>query len=608
MKAPLLVLLTLVLGAGLVYFLLAGSGGRGARSAATPSSSPTPPQEAGPEPRPAEPSTRTAPDAAGAGRQASKGGVAPPARSIFEGMVIGDGSPVPGAHLELVVHEVVRASSATDARGRFRLECDPLQSAGQLRVEARGFVTLERNLPGRPAGGTVMLGNLRLHRGQRIEGRVLDAQGGGIAEAVIRVEPYQADSDLLVARGRSGREGRFQVADCPPGTVLVSASAKGFGEVAVTHNPGQPLEIQLEPGAELRVRLLTPGGAPVAGASVLIQPRDGSRSVKREALSDAEGRVTFKELAQREWNVRVTHPEYRTNSRGMVLATGSEERIECIPWPAIEGLVRAPGGGPLPAGTRVQALPASAPSDRVTAFEGGQEIGSDGVYRIGGLRGGDWRVRVTAPGYAPALSGPVRLGIEGTGNAGTVELTSGGTLALLLRCGSTPVAEAGLEIFATEPSPAQLWAFAADSPGATRAARSDPHGLAKFDNQSSGTFWVAIYAEGSPPTKSGPHVVAEGPPGPPVEVQLVAGGRFQGRVLEAGRPVPHAQVRIVDRSGKLGFPLTLVSSEEGRYTSGWLPAGRFLLEAFPPEDPRASSGREEVELAAGEQKSVDIEL
>jgi hypothetical protein len=606
MKALIVALVALLLGAMLVVLLLGGSGGRRGRGAATAPSTPVAAESGVPERSDtSEPAPSVQLTESGV-RQAAEAGSARPARTFLEGTVIGDGAPIPGASLELYVYEELRASGTTDARGRFRLECPPISNASQLRVGARGFVTAERTLPGRPAGGTVMLGNLRLQRGQRIEGRVIDGQGAGISGAEIRIEPYQSGSDLFVAKGQSGAEGRFEVSDCPTGTLLVSARAKGFGEVSVTHSPGQPLEMRLEPGTALRLLVVTPQGSPVAGASVQIQPREPGRTVKREAPTDAEGRVVFEGLAQREWNVRVTHGDYRTNSVGMVRATGAEERLVCVPWPAIEGRVVAPDGKAPPAGTRVQALPASAPSDRITTLEGGQPVAADGTFRVSGLRGGDWRVHVSAPGFAPTLSAPVKVGIEGTIQVGAIELASGGGLSLILRRQSQPVAGAGVEIFATEPSPAQMWAFATDPQGADRAALSDAKGHVRLLNQSAGTIWLAIYAPGSPPTKSGPHVIRDGPEQAPVEVALVPGGRFVGRAFEDGKPLPHALIRILDRSGKLGFPLTLVSAVDGRYTSAWLPPGRYQLEAFTPEDPRSGSGGVEHELAAGEEKNVDL--
>ena len=83
---------------------------------------------------------------------------------MLEGTVIAEGAPIPGANLALLRRDVLLTEAQTDGRGRFRLESSPLASAGTLRVTARGFVSTERSLAAKPAGGTMMLGNLRLLR------------------------------------------------------------------------------------------------------------------------------------------------------------------------------------------------------------------------------------------------------------------------------------------------------------------------------------------------------------------------------------------------------------------------------------------------------------
>ena len=605
MKALTLVVLLVVLGAGVFFFLLDSDGARGRHSerASTPRSASASAPAAG---VPAEvPVADTSADEP-ARRKSVETGAAPDVRLVLEGTAIAEGAPIPGASISLLRHETLLAESSTDARGRFRLECAPLASAGTLRVVARGFVITERNLAAKPSGGTVMLGNLRLLRGQRLAGIVIDSRSAGVPDAEVRAEPLQAGGDLMIARGRTGPDGKFEIGEAPPGSLLVTARAKGFGEASVQHPGTGPLTIQLLPGSDLRIVLRTPRGLPVAGAEVTIQAPNDSRPARRVAESDADGRVLFEGLGSRNWTARVTHPEYRTSGRP-VQATGEEEPIECVPWPAIEGRVRAPGGAAPPPGTRVQALPAAAPSDRLTQIEGGQELRPDGSFRLTGLRAGEWRVRVVAPGFAPTTSPPVKLGIEGDGFAGTIELQSGGSLVFALSLERNPLAGAEIEIFPTRPTPAQLWALAsAKLPG--NRATSGPDGRATLPNLSPGTVWVAIFAEGCPPTSSGPHAVGTGA-GQPIAVELVRGGCVRGRVSrKTGAPVERAQVRIVERAGLLGFPLTLISEGGGVYDSGWLPAGHYSIEAIAPEEQTLRSGTVELDLTAGEQRRLDLQL
>ena len=535
---------------------------------------------------------------------------APDARGILEGTVIGDGAPLPGAKVELHVEERVLGDAQSDEHGRFHLEFPPLTAAGTLRFAARGYVALERVVPARPAGGTTLLGNVRLPHGQRIVGRVVDGRGNPVADAEVRVEPTDPGSDVLVGLGRSGPDGSFAVDDAPPATVAVTVRASGFGEQLVRYTPGaDPFLIRLEPGTTLRLVVRTSRGAPVSGAEVAIQSQNDVRIPKRSKRTDENGRVAFEGLGTRNWTARVSHPDYRP-SGGQFAADGAEHPVQCDPWPAIEGTVRAPEGSTLPPGTRVLALPAATPGDHIGPIEGGAEVAADGHFRLGGLRPGDWRVRAFAPGLAPATSGPVRLGIDGDGFAGTIQLTAGGRLVLSVALDGAPVANAELELLPNEPAPYQLYALQG-SRGSELGRRitSGADGLATFDSLPAGRVWVGVYAEGSPPLSAGPFDVAGDGSAGPSSVRLERGARVAGRVLaKSGAPLDGAQLRILETVKHLGFPLTLASDAEGRYTSAWLPPGRYTIEAFSPQDPTQRSGSTELDLAAGEQRNLDLTL
>lgn len=615
MKGLLLILLALALGSVLVFVAL-DSGGRDSRAgralAPAEARSQRDPADTG---DPAPPREAIGPDIEAQRRQSLTTGAAPGSRGIFEGVVVGDGRPIQGAALELLQRDAVLVEASTDERGRFRLDSKPLTENGTLRIHARGFASLERALPARPGGGTVLLGNLRLLRGQTLVGQVLDGRGKGIPDVTLRAEPPNQGSDVHAAQGRSGPDGRFEILEAPQGTVVVTARARGYGEQVARHTAGSPpLVIRMEPGAEMTVLVHTPRGRPVAGAEVLIQSQGDAQPQKRVGQSDEQGRVHFEGLGAPVWTVRVTHPDYRTAGRSQVRADGTEERVECTPWPAIEGVVRTSGGQPPPPGTRVRALPASAPGDRVGAVEGGLEVAPDGHFRMSGLRAGDWRIHATAPGFAPSLSPPVKLGIEGDGYVGTIELQAGGKLEFQVTMDGTPVAGAEIELFPSLPSPAQLWALSQSRGTAVgRRVTTSTTGRGVLENLSAGMIWVAVFAESCPPTASGPHAVEHGSPSAtqaePVAIQIQRGCRVRGRVLgKGGKPAPRAQIRIVETAGSLGFPLTLACGEDGSYTSAWLPAGGYVVEAFAADDPAIRSGSHPIELEPGEQHQLDLDL
>ena len=90
---------------------------------------------------------------------------------------------------------------------------------------------------------------------------------------------------------------------------------------------------------------------------------------------------------------------------------------------------------------------------------------------------------------------------------------------------------------------------------------------------------------------------------------VVRSGRVHGVVrTKAGTPDANAQLRLLEGARQLGFPLVLASDEEGRYTTGWLPPGRYTLEAFSSADPTLRSGPKEFELLPGTQPEIDLAL
>ncbi len=612
MKALTLLALCLALGVGVLFYLV-NRGGDGRDSA--PRNGAPSAQIAEPDPVPAirTPSVPEEAEPVPAGRLSVESNPPAPARRFLEGVVIGEAAPVQGAHLELVSEADPLAEARTDERGRFRLEYPPPAGALVLRVRARGFVPLERTLGAKPFGGTEILGNVRLVRGTELRGRVVDGRGAGIADAEIAVEPRNSGADVIRARARTGPDGRFELADSPPGQVLVRASARGFGERrvdAVASRDSREIVIALEPGTDLRLLIHAPGGAPIEGAEVSIQSTD-PRAPSRTERSDAQGRVLFEGLSASVWNARVVHSDYRPTGRGQIDANGVELAIECQPWPAITGVVLAPGGSPPPPGTQVFALPASAPGDRIAQSSGGLKVESDGRFRIGGLRPGDWTVRVSAPGFAPVSSQPVRLGIQGDGFAGTLSLQEGARLRLAITLEEKPVAGAEVELQLSPPTPAQLWSLQGSKGAALEGKRwrSGADGSVELSNLAAGKVWVAVFAEGCPPTTGGPYAVANGHTLGPLRVELERGARVRGRVTRSeGGSVGGSQVRVVDRGAGLGLPLTLAADEEGRFSTAWLPAGRYSIEAFVPGNPTLRSGAQEIDLRSGEERELDLGL
>src|SRR5262249_23742731 len=158
------------------------------------------------------------------------------------------------------------------------------------------------------------------------------------------------------------------------------------------------------------------------------------------------------------------------------------------------------------------ALPSSSPGDRMGTLNGGTDVAPDGRFRISGLRPGDWTVHVSAPGYGPTISLPVRLGLDGDGSVGTIPLPPPARLVLALTSAGNPVPGAEVGLSTPPLAPAQLYALAgASEPGPGPRVTSDGAGRATLGELAPGQVWVAIFADGYPPTSSGPHQVSSDP-------------------------------------------------------------------------------------------------
>ena len=171
------------------------------------------------------------------------------------------------------------------------------------------------------------------------------------------------------------------------------------------------------------------------------------------------------------------------------------------------------------------------------------------------------------------------------------------------------MAEAEVEVLYQPPSPSQVWALRELRRGQGSARpRSDDAGRLVLENLPGAELWLAVYAEGCTPRSTGPHVARE-KPSEPIRLELERGGRVHGHVRrKSGAPDAHAQLRVVEHAGLLGFPLMLATDEEGRYTTSWLPPGRYTVEAFSSEDPALRSEPREFDLAPGAEPEVDLTL
>lgn len=264
---------------------------------------------------------------------------------VIAGRVVSaeSGAPLRRAQVRLSSPELRGGRVAmTDVEGRYEFRELP---AGRYSLTASkaGYVAIQFGQrrafePGRPLelreAQVIDRADIALPRGSAITGRVLDELGEPVADALVHALHYQyvGGRRQLVPTGRTGQTndlGQFRIYGLPPGEYYVSASAREAlvlgleaatvgvqglrserASYAPTYYPGTPnvaeaqrlsiavgqeasgVDFALLPVRTVRVSgvALNSAGRPLAGAMVVLVPRD-SENLGLRALLSGGGRV-----------------------------------------------------------------------------------------------------------------------------------------------------------------------------------------------------------------------------------------------------------------------------------------------------------------------------
>lgn len=155
----------------------------------------------------------------------------------------------------------------------------------------------------------------------------------------------------------------------------------------------------------IKGRVVADDGRPVVNATLMAQAVNGPQSI-RPAQVDSEGKFSFDDLPSAAYIVIATAPGYIDEA----MATGdpndwpryligAQLKIKMIKGGAITGKVTNSKGDPI-VGVPVHAVSLNNPSSSYTGFlgTGGAESDDRGIYRIYGLRPGQYIVNAGGPG------------------------------------------------------------------------------------------------------------------------------------------------------------------------------------------------------------------
>jgi protocatechuate 3,4-dioxygenase beta subunit len=377
-----------------------------------------------------------------------------------------------------------------------------------------------------------------------LRGRVADINGGPVADARVTAGPGSEWSDEPGGSFvRSADDGTF-TAWVKPGTVIVRATADGYGAGSRTAAaPGAFVEVLLTPEAVLAGTVVLAGShAPVAGALVEAGG-DWSEGNGRSggAVSDATGHFRITRLSPGRYKPRATAAGgYGEPAESVLLALGQTVDgvvIELHPAAIVRGTVVLDG----PAG----AAPRPCTSGAVALFDPAQnrrqgaDIGDDGAVTFRAVLPGTYTVDVWCTDHlARDHYDPVVVSTaDVTGLVWTVG--DGGTIAGRVHTSAgAPVVAATIQATAHggDPRGQRSWGWQETDRDGTFVV----HGLV------AGNYDVAASpVDAASPRAPTPVVVAAGAVAS-VDITVDVGGTIDGTVVDDhGAPVKGANVSAV---------------------------------------------------------------
>ena len=440
-----------------------------------------------------------------------------------------------------------------------------------------------------------------LPEGTPLRGRVLDPEGKPMAGIRVRAA-FGHERRMSAGETTTDAGGRFVFAHRTPIEWIVTAEAPGLAVASVVVDPaalaeGKEVELRLERGVPLRVRVEDDAGQAVGGAGISVDARrSGPQILEVSGETDRNGRWSWPEAPRAPFALRVRSAAPDTErvvrlgveDRDVVVRLRSGARTNIV----VKGRAVEEGTG-RPMEVATVAFRASTSSEFSTVALETLTLPGDGRFRLGipadWFHAGDERrfqLRLWAPGVGRVVT-DWRDFDEGDSET-TVRFRRGGNLQGTVRLpDGRPASGAVLRIADHRLKPVTVrfapdardpWLLDEGSEASTAHAEAD--GRYGMDDPGEDGVIVILHREGFAEFE-----VRELRKNPdPVLKPL---GRIEGVLRSEGRPVPGQRVILRrDAYGRFDSPWSLILGAEtgadGSFVFAWVPPGNLVLNRFIP--------------------------
>jgi protocatechuate 3,4-dioxygenase beta subunit len=542
--------------------------------------------------------------------------------------------PIAGATVTGLERDAARfgrdaAHATTSAEdGTFKLaDCAPGIVVVEAIAPAKARARLDHVVAKAPAAGEepkAETNTLYLQPGGRIAGRVVGPDGKPLGDAIVTSTPSDGNLMSMFRDARSSQrteaDGKFVFDGVIAGNKYTVRAAKDGlasreeGPIPIEAGTDRgDVELKLESGATLAVRLLTAQDVPVKDLDARVQPQGNGRRRgfgpgvgdldKDKIVSQGDGKFLIKALDPGTADVTLQPADYAdVVKEGVKLKSGETTDLGTLrvqESKAIGGRVVDNTGQPVE-GATISGFWV----DGEARFSREAHTGSDGRYRLSGL--GEQPVRnlsVRAVGFAEASregatpgDNAVDFTLDKTGSIVGRVVLANGAIPPAFRVQAFPEAKEKQErpgmriVIGSRPDDDQIF--------------TDPTGAFRLDGVNPGTVTITAKADGKAPARKSGLAVASEQVVDAGTLTLEDGRALRGRVVASkdDSPIPGASVSVTQPQGMMSMGTNLaagsaITASDGHFEIDGLEARTYAVDASQP-DWSPNSGRVEISADA----------